>query len=274
MNNKNITVNYIKEMNYPDFVWLVNQWNVPPGSHDTLSRWINYWKINSNSNILEVACTTWFSIREVCYITKASGLWFDFSHKAIENAVYNKENFTKWLNLDFIQADWYEFDNNWKKYSHVIVWWALKFFPDPEKMINRITDFLEDDGLILASPFYWVWKMPLELIEKAKRVFWFTITSEDYKEIMKLYSKFEIIYEERKKMELETDEEIDRYCKSTIDLAVKKLWINDSEIYSAMYNRLFEVRKMSNELRKFQEYSTLILRYRKNIYPNRLVELF
>jgi len=269
-----ITVEFIKNMNYPDFVWFINQWNVPPWAYDTLSRWINYWKINKESNILEVACTTWFSIREICNITKASWLWFDLSDKAIENAIYNKEKYTNWLNLDFIQADWYKFDNKWKKYSHVIVWGALKFFPDPEKMKNRIIDFLEDGWLILASPFYWVWNMPKELIEKAKKVFGFTITSEPYKEIMKLYNKFEIICEERKKLELETDEEIKYYCKSTIDLAIKKLWIEDSKVYDAMYNRLYEVKNMSNELRKFQEYSILILRYRKNIYPNRLVELF
>ncbi len=271
---KKITVEFIKNMNYPDFVWFINQWNVPPGSYDTLSRWINYWRINEKSNILEVACTTGFSIREICNITNASWLWFDLSYKAIDNANYNKEKYTKWLNLSYIQANWYEFDNKWKKYSHVIVWWALKFFPDPDKMINRITNFLEDYWLILASPFYGVWNMPKELIEKAKKVFWFTITSEPYKEIMKLYNKFEIIYEERKKMELETEKEIKYYCKSTIDFAVKKLNINDENIYKALYERLYEVKKMSNELRKYQEYSILILRYRKDIYPNRLVELF
>lgn len=274
MENNNITIELINKLNYPDFVWLVNQWNVPPWSYDTLSRWINYWKINEKSNILEVACTTWFSLREICNITKSKWLWFDLSHNSIENAIYNKEKYSKNLNINFIQADWYNFDNNWETFSHIIVWWALKFFPDPNKMLDRVLNILDDGWLILASPFYWIWNMPDFLINKAKKVFWFNITSEPYKEIMKLYNKLEIIYEERKDFEIETDEEIKHYCKSTIDLAVLKLWIKDNTIYDAMYERLYEIRKMSNELRVFQKYSILILRYRKNLYPNRLVELF
>lgn len=274
MINKEITVDYIKWMNYPDFIGLINQWNVPPWSYDTLSRWINYWKINENSSVLEVACTTGFSIREICDISWAKWLGFDLSHRAIENANYNKNKYTKWLDLEFLQADWYDFDNKWEKYSHIIVWWALKFFPDPNKMMERVISFLENWWLILAAPFYGVWKIPESLKEKAKRVFGFNITSEPYKEIMSLYNKLEIIYEERKKFKLETDEEIRNYCKSTIDLAVDRLWINDDKVYNAMFGRLYEVRQMSNELRTYQEYSVLVLRYREGLYPNRLVELF
>jgi len=274
MHNNKITVNFINDLNYPDFVWLINQWNVPPGSYDTLSRWINYWRINEQSNILEAACTTGFSVREIVNTTKAKWTWFDLSYKAIENAKYNKEKYTNWLDLNFLQANWYEYDSKWNKYSHIIVWAALKFFPDPDLMIERVVNLLEDWGYLLASPFYGIWNMPESVKEKAKRVFGFNITSEPYKEIMSLYTKLEIIHEERKKLELETDEEISNYCKSTIDLAVEKLNIDDIDIYKAMYDRLYEVRQMSNELRVYQEYSVLVLRYRKELYPNRLVELF
>lgn len=269
-----ITKDDIKKLSYPDFVGLINQWNVPPWSYDTLSRWINYWKINEKSNILEVACTTGFSLREICDITWAKWLWFDLSNKAIENANYNKEKYSHWANLEFIQADWYEFESKWKKFTHIIVWWALKFFPDPDKMMEKVVSFLEDRGILLASPFYGIWNMPDSLKQKARKIFGFNITSEPYKEIMSLYNKLEILHEERKKLELETDEEIKNYCKSTIDLAVSRLWIGDKDVYNAMFDRLYEIRQMSNELRTYQEYCVLVLRYRKSLYPNRLVELF
>jgi hypothetical protein len=41
-----------------------------------------------------------------------------------------------------------------------------------------------------------------------------------------------------------------------------------------MYDRLYEIKKMSNDLRPYQMYSVLVLRYRKAVYPNRFVELF
>ena len=91
---------------------------------------------------------------------------------------------------------------------------------------------------------------------------------------MKLYNNLEIVFEERNNLAQETEEELNYYCKCTIDRACKMLKIENKEIYQAMYDRLYEIKKMSNDLRPFQMYSVLVLRYRKSVYPNRFVELF
>jgi len=91
---------------------------------------------------------------------------------------------------------------------------------------------------------------------------------------MDIYNKFEILYEERCIMIQETEEEIRYYAKCTIDRTVKALNIIDSDIYDAMFTRLVEIKTMSNELRPYQKYVVLVLRYREKIYPNRFIELF
>ena len=268
-----ITQDFIQKLSYTDFVGFVNQWNVLPGSYSTLSKYAIYSRMNKNSHLLEVACTTGFSSRELAVLTGCNGEGFDISKSSIEMANYNKERYSP--NIDFLYkvADGYSYKSR-RKFTHIAVGASLQFFPDPEKMFNRCIAMLKDGGYILAAPFYITRPIPNHLISRAQKVFGITPTTISYKEIMQLYSKLEIIYEDRNELVCETKEELNHYCKSTIDRVCKIRNINDREIYDAMYKRLFDTKKMSNDLRPYQRYSVLILRYRKSVYPNRFVELF
>ena len=263
----------IEAMSYTDFIWFINQWNVLPGAFSTLSRRINYSNINKSSNVLEVWCTTWFSIREVSTLTWCKWVWLDISQRSIDAAILNQKEYSTNNQIKYICEDAYQFKSN-DKFSHIIVWGWLKFFPDQEMIIKKLIELMLDWGYILASPFYVTSKIPGNLIDEAKSVFWINITTETYKEIMKLYNKFEIIYENRLPITQETEEEINYYAKCTIDRVVKTMDIEDTEVYNCMLNRLISIKNMSNMLRPFQEYSVLVLRYREKIYPNRFIELF
>jgi 2-polyprenyl-3-methyl-5-hydroxy-6-metoxy-1,4-benzoquinol methylase len=268
-----ITPKYIKSLSYTDFVGLINQWNVLPGSHVTLSKWSCFSGLNSNSRLLEVACTTGFSSRELAILSGCCGEGFDLSEKSIDMAKYNKEKYAPNIDFKYSVADGYRYQSS-KKFTHIAVGASLGFFPNPAKMLDRCVSMLNDGGYILASPFYVIKKIPEVLIKRAQKVFGITPTRVSYKEIMKSYNKLEVIYEERNNLVKETKGELDYYCKSTIDRACQMLGITDQKIYQAMYQRLFEIKKMSNDLRPYQMYSVLVLRYRKSIYPNRFVELF
>lgn len=272
-NNTNITTEYIKNISYTEFVGLVNQWNVLPGSHVTLSKWALYSDLNKKSNLLEVACTTGFSSRELALLTGCKGEGFDLSEKSIKMAKYNKDVYASKIKFSYQAIDGYKF-NSKNKFSHIVVGGSLGFFPDPAKMLEKCINMLKDGGYILASPFYVTKEIPDNLIKRAQKVFEITPTTVSYKEIMKLYNKLEIAYEDQNTLTQETEEELHYYCKCTIDRAVKMLKITDKAVYKAMYDRLYEVKKMSNDLRPYQMYSVLVLRYRKNVYPNRFVELF
>lgn len=269
-----MTIKEIADMSYTDFIGFVNQWNVPPGSYNTLSKWITFGSITKESNVLELACTSGFSLREVSLLTSCSGVGIDISKSSIETAQYNKGIYAPNSHIEYenIDADIYE---NSVKFSHVIVGAALKFFPNPKLTIERIVDhYLEEGGLLLASPFYVTESVPESLIIKSKEVFGIDITTTNYKETMSLYSNFEILYEDRCEILQETKEELEHYCKSTIDRATEMRKIDDNDVKGAMYERLMEIKKTSNELRIYQDHAVLVLRYRKNIYPNRFTELF
>jgi len=273
MIKKLITLDYINNLSYTDFVGLINQWNVLPGSYVTLSKWACFSGLNKKSKLLEVACTTGFSSRELSMLSGCRGEGFDLSDNSIKMAKYNKNKYAPNIDFSYFVADGYKY-NTKNKFTHIAVGASLGFFPEPQKMLEKCIDMLEDGGFILASPFYVTELLPESLIERARKVFGITPTSVSYKEIIKLYNKLEIIFEEHNSLIQETDEELNYYCKCTIDRACNMLKINDKNIYEAMYDRLYKIKKMSNDLRPYQLYSVLVLRYRKSIYPNRFVELF
>ncbi|MBU0530979.1 MAG: class I SAM-dependent methyltransferase [Candidatus Uhrbacteria bacterium] len=273
MDINEVTKDYIKNLSYTDFVGFVNQWNVLPGSYVTLSKWAVFSKLDAQSKLLEVACTTGFSSRELAMMTGCSGEGFDLSEKSVAMAKYNQQQYAPEIDFTYQAIDGYKYEPN-TFFSHILVGASLGFFPDPQAMLDKCISMLKDGGFILASPFYVTSTIPDDLIKRAQKVFEITPTSIPYKEIMKLYNKLEIIFEERNDLVQETDAEINCYCKSTIDRACAMRGIADQGVYQAMYDRLFEVKKMSNDLRPHQMYSVLVLRYRRAVYPNRFVELF
>lgn len=273
MEQQNITSEYINQISYTDFVGLINQWNVLPGSYTTLSKWQVFSEMKADSKLLEIACTTGFSSRELALRTGCSGEGIDISEKSVAMANYNHDVYAPNINFSYRVADGYGYQSS-EKFSHIVVGAALGFFPDPIKMLKHCVSLLVDGGYVLASPFYVTETIPQELIKRAEGVFGITPTTVSYKEIMKHYSELEVVYEDRNDLVQETEEELAHYCSSTIGRAVKMLNVSNLDVKQAMYNRLYSIKKMSNDLRPYQRYSVLVLRYRSDVYPNRYVELF
>lgn len=273
MKNIKLTPEYIKQITYTDFIGLINQWNVLPGSYNTLSKWAQYSYLNKKSKLLEVACTTGFSSRELALLSGCSGEGFDLSKNSIEMANYNKKVYAPNINIKYSVANGYKYEAK-QKFTHIVVGGALGFFPSPQKMLEKCIEMMDDGGYILASPFYVDSTLPDELIKRAQEVFEITPTHTPYKEIMDLYNKLEILFEERNDLIKETEEELHYYCKCTIDRAKEMLGFLSKDIYDAMYNRLLKIKETSNDLRPYQNYSVLVLCYKKSVYPNRFVELF
>lgn len=268
-----ITVDEIKKMSYTDFVGFINQWNVLPGAFNTLSKWKVFSNLNENCKLLEVACTTGFSSRELAIMSGCGGKAFDLSENSVLAAIENKKKYAPNIRIDYFVKNGYEFKSD-EKYSHVVIGAALKFFPNPDEMLNICLDHLEDGGYILASPFYIKSPIPTSTVNKFHKVFGIYPTTESYKDILGMYKGLEILYEERNDIVLETEDELRHYCESTINRVCEEKKIDNSDMKKAMYDRLLEIKEMSNELRPYQGYSVLVLRYRKDISPNRYVELF
>jgi SAM-dependent methyltransferase len=272
-----ITMDFVRKLSYPDFVGFINQWNTPPGSYVTLSKMAAFSRMTEKSRILEVGCSTGFSSRELAVLSGCRGMGFDLSENAIAMANYNKKRYAPNVDISYKVADGYKFKPPKKKFTHIIVGGNLKFFSNPGKMLSRCVEMLADGGYILASPYYQIRPVPQPFARRMHDALGIPLAAFhnfSYKETMRLFNKFEIIYEDRNVLVSETEEELDYYCASVIGRACEIYRITDKKVYDAMYRRLLGIRRLINESRHHQEYCVLVLRYRKSIYPHRYVGLF
>ena len=76
-------VSDIKSMTYTQFVAYIDQWNVPPGALNTINQWAVFGHVNANSKVLEIACTTGLSSREIAIITGCSSTGIDICEDSI-----------------------------------------------------------------------------------------------------------------------------------------------------------------------------------------------
>lgn len=268
-----MTVDEIKRMTYTQFVAYIDQWNAPPGALDTINQWSVFGHVCSKSNILEIGCSTGISGREIARMTGCSSIGIDICQTAIESAMLNAEIYGKGLNLKYICGDACEFTTD-EKFSHIIVGASLGFFKEPQKMLNRICSFFADSGYLLASPYYSTCEIPNGLKKECQRVIGITEPSAHYNSIRNMYANFELAYEKRCTIVLETKEQIEKNTRDTIQRVCELRKIINEDVKKAMYDRFYEIKVIKNELHKYQAYSVLVLRYLKEVYPYHLLDLY
>ena len=137
-----------------------------------------------------------------------------------------------------------------------------------------MASFFDKEGYILASPYYSAGTMPTSLIDDCKRVIGIVPTTISYDDMRNIYADFEVVYENRCEIKLETDRQIEKYVVDSIERACELRKITDSKLKKDMYDRLYQIKYVSNELHRYQAYSVMVLRYLESVYPNKFLELF
>ena len=255
---------------YPDFVAMINQTNVMPGAFATVNTWAVHSRMDARSTLLDVACTTGFASRELARLTGCRALGFDLSPSAIALARFNGE---PGLNVDYVCADGMSFSPG-RAFSHVAVGAALGFFPDPEAMARRSIGMLEDGGYILAAPFWCDTDLPDHVAALRRDVFGIHTPMETRAQALEMFRGLDVMYAADHFLTPETDDQINHYCRSTIDRVCDQSGIRDPLVRDAMLDRLRAIKAATNQLRAHQRYTVLVLRYSAATYPNRYVELF
>ncbi|CCO44994.1 conserved hypothetical protein [Vibrio nigripulchritudo SOn1] len=260
-------------LSYTDFIAFVNQTNVPPGSHSTLTRWIVNSDISESSRLIEFASTTGFSTLNICKKTGSTGLGIDISSQSVNTANLNAQKMGLAHRVRFEHSD---ATNHMLSggFTHVIFGAALQFFPSPKKMLLHSLNAFDQQGKVLASPFYTMKDVPESLIIEAESVFGITPTNVRYKDVMNIYEGLRVEYEDRLDIIQESESELEHYCRSTIDRFKNNSNSSNIEVEEACFDRLMSIRVMSNILREYQKYSVLVLGYESEEYPSRYVELF
>ncbi|TQF06330.1 class I SAM-dependent methyltransferase [Kitasatospora acidiphila] len=258
---------------YPDFVAMVNQTNVMPGAYATLNTWALHSRMGQNSTVLDVACTTGFSSRELAHLTGCSATGFDLSADSVALARYNHHDTGHDLRLEYVQADGTTYAPH-RTFSHIVVGAALGFFPDPAAMAARLPHLLNDGGYVLASPFWSSKPLPPDVAALRRDVFGISSPMETWEQARALFKGLDVLYQADHALAPESDADIEHYSVSTVDRVCEQSGVEDPLVRAAMLSRLCSIKRATNRLREHQSYSVLVLRYNASTYPRRFVELF
>lgn len=264
---------HVWAVSYPDFVAMINQTNVMPGAFATLNTWALYSRMNADSTLLDVACTTGFTSRELARLTGCRALGFDLSPDAVALARYNQLTAGGMSEVEYVQGDGMTFTPG-RGFSHIAVGAALGFFPDPPVMAHRLVSLVEDGGHVLAAPFWSDTELPEEIQAVRRDVFGITSMMETRANALDLFRGLDVLYQADHTLTPETNEQIAHYCRSTVERACRQASIYNPRIREAMMERLRSVKEATNRLRAHQHYTVLVLRYDAATYPQRYVELF
>lgn len=107
--------------------------------------------IDENSCVLDVACGTGVMIPYYLAKKVKTVTGIDISAKMIEVA---KSKFDKEVengaDIEFIIGDVYDLDER-KKFNRIMIYNAFPHFPEPEKLIKKLTNMLEDGGTLTIA---------------------------------------------------------------------------------------------------------------------------
>ncbi|MCG6496920.1 class I SAM-dependent methyltransferase [Kitasatospora sp. A2-31] len=263
----------VRAASYPDFVAMTNQTNVMPGAHATLNTWALHSRLGTQHHLLDAACTTGFTSRELARLTGCTATGFDLSHDSVALARYNHRLLDPTLRLTYHQADGTTYRPE-HTFSHIAVGAALGFFPDPPAMATRLLGFLDDGGYVLAAPFWAPEPLPDHAAAVRRQVFGITSPMETRDQALALFAGLDVLHQADHPLTAEPAAAIEHYCRSTVDRACEQSGNTDPAVRTAMTERLREIKHATNTLRAHQRYTVLVLRYDARAYPNRYVELF
>lgn len=268
----------IDTFSYTDFLSLVHQTNVPPGSYVTIQEWGVFGGITKESRILELASTTGFSLRELSGRFEASGLGIDISTTSVERAnklaKNERNNKIEYRTLDAHSANHLLRNDD---FTHIVIGASLRFIDNLRKtpFLENLLSEIDRKIVILTCEFYANEEVPKELLRRGEEVFGMKPTNSGYKEVMKPYAGLRKLYEVNRDIRKETEDELRHYCESTMERFCDEYGLSrNDEIATSCFDRLYGIKEMSNDLREYQRYVCLVHEYDPSEFGRRYTEIF
>ncbi len=250
----------IDKMTYPDFVAFLGQKNTPPGGLHSVKRWIDLAGISKQSRVLDLACSNGFSSREAAKMTQCSGIGIDISGAAISVAIQEAEQAGLSHLLHYQVGDAANLSFQDQFFSHILGGCNFSFIENREQALFHCRRTLQLDGKLCVANFYYTQPPSEILLDSVQesigfrpQAFW------NYDWWNQFFThEFSLIKEEIKALPV-TDEGT---LKTEIQCFVfdKSPYLHDAslEIKKACAEKLFKIRRILNEHRRYQNFSISI----------------
>jgi SAM-dependent methyltransferase len=250
-------VNRIKEMHYADFVGFLGQDNTPPGGRNTILKWIELGQINSQSHILDLACSTGYSSRLASLNAgcKASGI--DISKTAIENANLKAKFQGIEESVRYSVGDASDIPFSDSSFTHIFAGCTFGFIQNREKALDECMRVLEKGGLLAIANFYYDQMPPERLLDEVQCAVGFRPSAQWTRDWWNSFfgSKGKLLKEEDCSLPVSSDDGLSEVLKKYVFNDCEAIAGKDEAVKQACFEKLLGIRRVLNEHRKYQRFN-------------------
>jgi SAM-dependent methyltransferase len=249
-------------MNYADFVAFIGQPNSPPGGKVAVRTWIKTARIDSDSRVLDLACSTGFSSRFVVQATGCRAVGIDLSMEAIREAkrAARKVDVQGRIHYQVGDATLLEFAD--QSFSHILAGCTFSFIQGRDRALDESARVLVVHGVLCTALFFYCRPPPPELLDQIEETIGFR-PSPDWD-----YSFWSTFFSRRFCLAAEQTYTLQFMSASQIKAAVHDFVFGESEplaeqpleVKQACYRRLLSIRELLNEHRRYQKIAIAVWR--------------
>jgi ubiquinone/menaquinone biosynthesis C-methylase UbiE len=251
-------------ISYPDLLGYLGVDNTPPGGNFTLDYWIEKSEINRRSHLLDLACSTGFSGRNIVLKTGCRGKGVDISKASIEaaNNLSIENGIGKNIQFSIGNAEELSFEDRF--FSHVTAGCCFGFIADKQTALKETYRVLKDDGYLCISPFFYEAKPDDELLSLIKEHIGYRPDPQrNYDYWKSFFSQyFTLESEELFNLPVYSDSEIEKIVNATITAKSAFRSLNQKD-RQYIFDRYYNTRIVLNEHAKFQSVALWVMRVKK-----------
>ena len=259
----------IKEMNYSEFVGLINERNRPSGGIKTIQEIIVNARLDEKNKILEIGSNTGFTTVNIGLLTNAKVIGIDVNEPSIEKSkLYANKMGAK--TVDFIKGTALEllFEDE----SFDLIWCSnvASFIDDKKQAISEYLRVLKPNGFLAVIPIYYRNSPPQNIVDEISKAIDCKIEIWDKKFWVDLFKRIgdekknylEIIYEKDYRY-LDQKDRLDDYIENILSKNLDSS-IMESEEFDLIKEHARYFYKLFNENNyKYAGYSTILMQKRK-----------
>lgn len=263
-----ITKEYIKSLNYTDFISFIKETNRCPGGKNSIREICLNTFLSSKSKVLDVGSNTGFNSLEFAHITKANVYGIDISKSCVaESKILLKSDAQEiQKKVHFKIGSAYEIPYADNFFDLVMCGGATSFMDDKNKAVSEYFRVLKPWGFLATTQLFYNRRPPQQILDSVSKVIGVQIkylSKSDWLNVFDANNKYELYYFKEYEFENRSDKQIEEY----VSLFLQKPHISNlnSQVKNAIHDKWFNYMSVFSKNNDYLSYFIAI--FRKNHYP-------
>src|SRR5882724_4300043 len=248
----------LRAASYSEFVALIEQENAPPGGIDTIDEWVEHGVINSSAVVLDLACSTGFSGREVSRRTRCctvTGL--DLVPIALTTATRMSRRSSA-ERPKYVCGDAASLPFGGQQFSHVLAGSCVGFIAERQSALREVKRVLRRGGSSCVASFCYCDEPPAALLDEVETAIGYRPDrSRDLEYWLRFFgSEFTLSYLRPARLAVMADAEVEPWVASLVRCS--EIAREDNEIAEVVHERLLQIQRCLNRHRLYQGAATMV----------------